>query len=205
MLKKVVLCICLFLMIFSGCKKSSLTPVDYVKWIEDTGNGLRIEKEIGDYTFILQYKPLDYIVAMEQKSKEIKSDILSKREKALQGMDYFTLRISYSDKQKKDVMASGITTEDEYFQRSNYYSEDFQDDISLLVGKDTIACGLFNNVRNYGLAPYMDFVIGFETKDYYAPAKDRLFILNDKVYGCGIIKFTISQSDIEKIPSLKTI
>ena len=82
----------LALVLFS-CSEGKLNVKDYVAYTENESNGLRKVKTISPYTISVQYKPLDYVVALEQRKSAINKEIMEARKKKLDGMEYFTLRI----------------------------------------------------------------------------------------------------------------
>jgi hypothetical protein len=184
-------------------KQSSLPALDYVNWVEEESHGLLIERKMPPLTYRLQYKPMEYIIAQEEKTNDLSKAEVVKRKKELQGMDYFTLRISTSG---KDVLNEGMGSKEEYYMRQNYLTYDFQKDIVLVRGKDTLGCSLFQMVGNYGLAPYVDFVIGFENKagEGSQVGSDKEFILADEAFGNGILKFIVKKENINRIPEIKT-
>ncbi len=188
-----------------GCKHSSLKPAAYVKWIENKENKLKVEKKIGETKFILQYKPIPYMVFQEEKNLELDKSHFSKRAEELSEMQYYSLRILPSER-NRDVLTVGINSEQEYFDRVNYFSFNFQNDIKLLDGEDTLYCTQFQFVNNYGLAPYADFVIAFKKQPEEIRLEktlaDKKFIIEDKVFGNGMVKFNIEKDIVNNIPSV---
>lgn len=196
---------CVSSMLLFSCKgKNELSPQEYVKWVEDPSNGLKVERKMDAVIYSVQYKPLAYIVAKEEKNNSIKKSTLETREKILEKMQYYTLRMATNG---KDLLTVNSPSQQEYYQRQNYLTYELQHDIALVDGADTLSCGLFQAVGNYGLAPYMDFVLGFERKDTLQekPMNDKELILEDKVFGNGILKFTIKKEDIHKLPEITTL
>jgi hypothetical protein len=203
-LNNLLCCFVLLLLIFSGCNKNSkLTPEKYVAWVENPDNGLRVERKMGRITYAVQYKPYDYVIAKEEKNNNIKKSIVETRYKALNKMQYYTLRIQTTG---NDLINENSPSQQEYYQRQNYLTFEFQNDIQLIDGKDTLSAELFQMVGNYGLAPYVDFVIGFKSKDNVQNQieHDKEFILEDKIFGNGILKFVVKKEDINKTPEIKT-
>jgi hypothetical protein len=189
----------------SSCqdRPSSLSPREYIKWVEDEDNGLLVDRKMPPLSYRVQYKPVDYIIAREERTDKLSKETILKRRKDLQKMDYFTLRISTNG---KDVLNEGVQSKEEYYMRQNYLTYDFQKDIALVIGTDTAGCSLFQMVGNYGLAPYVDFVIGFERKanEENEVTADREVILADQTFGNGILKFIIKKENINHVPEIKT-
>jgi hypothetical protein len=186
--------------IFFGCARKDLSPLEYVKWVEAESHGLNLKKQIGEFEFGLQYKPHDYIALMEKKDENISSYDLNKRVAELGGLDYYTFRISSS--KSKEILSAGISSENEYYQRLEYFMSPMQDDISMVIGKDTIPCTLFHFERTYGLTPYCNFVMGFPSVK--EENSDRKFIYNDRILGTGNVIININNSDLKNIPTLVT-
>lgn len=173
----------------------------YVNYVESPENGLRQEKKIDKMAYMLQYKPLEYIAIREFRSTDIQGSDIKKRIEKMSDLQCFNLRVMAADKQS-DVGRLGSNSDQEFTQRNTYMSFDMQNDIYLLDGDDTLPCGLFQYVNNYGLAPYADFVLAFANNDMQKN-EDKTFVYEDKLFGGGIVKFQIRKEDIENTPMLK--
>ncbi|MCK6648972.1 MAG: hypothetical protein L6Q66_04905 [Bacteroidia bacterium] len=180
-----------FLFLFS-CGITSLDRNEYISYIENVDNGLNVIKTVGEINYSIQYKPEDYIMIKE---RSYGNKVLIEN-----NMYYFTLRLALSDK-SKDILKYNISSPSEYYQRVNYYSFGFQDDILLFSGMDTLECSLFQYVPSYGLSPSADFVLGFEKVG--ESENDLQFVLDDKIFGAGIVKLVVRDKDIKNIPLLK--
>src|SRR3954471_7951859 len=197
-------CLTIVLFIAYGCgQNDKLLPKEYEAWVENPKNGLCVERKMNPLSFSIQYKPLEYIVIKEEKSNSIMQSKINSRSNVLKKMQYFGLRIKTAE--GGDILAVNSPAEQEYLQRQNYLMNDFQNDIQLVDGKDTLACALFQAVGNYGLAPYIDFMMGFETKDSIPKhiLNDKEVIVDDRVFGNGILKFIIKKEDINNTPEIK--
>lgn len=175
-----------------ACTKKKLGSEAYLKYVEDKNNGLQVSKDIKDIRYSVQYKPAQYILLKERVAESNAND--------LAGMQYYTLQYSLVDK-SKDIMRAHIEKQNEYYERVNYFSFGLQNDIYVVEDKDTLDCKLFNYVRSYGLSPMADFVLGFNE----TPGKetsDKTFVIEDNIFGGGIIKLKINQEDILNIPEL---
>lgn len=187
--------------ISQGDSKKSLEPVEYVKWIENPENGLKVEKPIGDYQFTLLYKPLEYIVLKEAKQLEIKKSELKKGVEEISDFDYFTFQIG-TVKNVEDVLKFGVNTNEEFQKRVDYFSFRMQNDLKLVDGKDTLQCSLFHFERTFGIAPYCTFVLGFEKGG--KELKNKTLIYNDEILGLGPVKLMIQAENLNNIPQLIT-
>src|SRR5688500_13376576 len=63
-----------------------LSVPEYVDWIDNKENGFRSEKTIGDLTFMLQYKPHEYILSSEDQESEISTEALKNRLEQIKGL-----------------------------------------------------------------------------------------------------------------------
>lgn len=192
-MKNIIIVFITFCFISFSCTKKKLNQVDYMRYVENEENGLRIIKNMGEVNYILQYKPIDYVQLKENRN----SETINLEE--LEDMQYYTLSYALKDNYNKDILRYDLNSQNEYYERVNYFSYGFPEDIFLVEGKDTIACDLFNYVRSYGLSPRADFIIGFK-KTSSKNIEDKLVVVDDKVYGGGIIKLKILAEDLENIP-----
>lgn len=187
--------------VLSGCKdNNNLEAKDFVVYVENVNNGLRISKEIGDQKIEVQYKPLEYMSAKEcikTRSTVNKADLEDYRKKHA-ALQYFTLR--YSMKNKTSVLKYGLSNENEYFERQNYFSFGLENDIKLIEGKDTLSCALFVFERNYNLSPDVTFEIAFEKRSDLV--SDKIVMINDKSLNIGNVNIKIAKSDLENMPKL---
>ncbi len=186
-----------------ACNRDTLSPLQFVQWVDSEKNGLLVKKEIGDYEFSLQYRPEEYIVLMEEKNEQISREKINMRKKRLEGLEYYTLRIG--SKRNTDVLKTGVGSEQGYYDRLGYFIADMENDISLIEGNDTLACSLYHFERNYGMTPRCTFLLGFEkSKEKKNGSSDRTLLFADRALGTGPVYLKIKQSDITNIPELKT-
>lgn len=185
--------------LFYSCSQDSLSPSEFMRWVEDPNNGLNKSKTIGAFELQIQYKPLEYIAVQEGRSELISESEVQTRIDELEGLDYYTLRIGSLE--GTEMIQSGAVSEQEYQSRSFYFDALAFQDMKLVAGGDTLACVLYHFERNYGLAPYNNMVLAFE-KPMHRDS-DRQFIFEDQVLGLGPVKFTIAYQDISSVPPLK--
>jgi hypothetical protein len=188
-----------------GCTDSIvLDPIAYVKWVKNPANGLQQDKAVGAYVFSAQYKPLPYIVAQEERKEELEKVVLEKRVTTLgDHFHYFNLKIK-SKEGNLSPTGNGALSDRMYQQRLSYFTLDMQRDLYLVQKKDTLPCSLYQFVRNYDVAPYVNFTIGFESPTKIDFEEDLTLILEDKVLGSGTLKFLFDQSSLQRIPKIKT-
>lgn len=182
-----------------SCSTPSLDPVEYAHWIEDESNGLKVSKELDDFEFELQYRPIEYVSVIESRGEPITDQALKVYQTDRSGLQYYNLKIT--SKVSAEMLKTGIYSEEEYRSRLYYFTGPAQYDISLVQGQDTLPCLLFHFERNYGIAPYNNIVLAFENS---ITNEDRQFLFFDQVLGVGTVKLTIARESIDGIPALKT-
>ena len=190
-------CILLIFSIFLSCNSNSLSPTDYLKWIAEHRTLLTDSHRQNDVTAALTYLPSDWLAINE--AGQNPEQIAAVR-KEYEGLEYYRLRLAASDGQG-DILQLRASGTDAYYQRVEYFSFGFQNDLRLLSGPDTLPCRLFHFERNYGAAPYMDFMLGFDQNA--GNNYDRRLIYYDRVYSDSTIQLTIPFINIHRIPNLK--
>jgi hypothetical protein len=177
--------------------KDKLTAEKYLQWVEQPKNGLRVQKTIEDYEYDAQYKPVEYILLKE--NRHLTQDALVKQKKALEALDYFTLRLSNIS--SKDFLKGNVSNKYSYQEILNYYAYEMQKDIQLIEGSDTIKCALYHFERNYGLAPFRSFVLGFERISRQSD-EDKILIIHNRIANQGIVKMRINSIDLNAVPTV---
>ena len=192
---------CLSSLLFTSCEKDTLPAAGYVQWVENEDNGLRISKQMGDYKLTVQYKPLDYVVLMEEKTEKLAALLLKQRTAQLDQMQYFSLRLQSA------IPGANVSDlaliDNDHASVINYFTFGMQENIYLVEGKDTLSCKLFQFERTYDLAPYVDFVLAFDQPADKQPS-DKVFVFNDTKLGIGPVRFQVSNNTISAIPHLIT-
>jgi hypothetical protein len=180
-----------------------LQPVEYVSWIENPENGMKQEKVIGDLSFTVQYKPLEFIALKTLGPSAANEKTVQEARKEYEGMQYYTLTIN-NNAGVSDLLKYEVSDMQEYQQRVSYFSFDMQRDLLLVEGEDSLRCRLFHYERVYGLAPYATFLLGFDL-----PAKksqevrDKLLVYRERVFETGMLKFRIKAENLNNVPELK--
>ena len=199
---KIFFCIVAGILLFS-CTGKELSPVEYVKWIENENNGLRKSKTMDELEFQVQMKPNDYVLLKEENINPLqkKSDF-EKEKKQLGDMQYFTLKIKVPD--DTDPLKYKIADKNEYFARVKYYSFDIQNDLSLVDGNDTVPCSLMHFERTFGISPEIICLLGFPPSKSKDGVQDKTFMYYDRVFNTGNLVFNFSKKDILQAPKLKS-
>lgn len=187
---------------FPGCGGNEFDPAEYIQWVENSDHGLKVKKSIGSIDFILQYKPIDYVIVKQAGNGKADKNFMDNEKKQMEDMQYYTFSIAVTDVQA-DILKYKLGKPEEFEERINYYSSQMQNDLLLIDGKDTLKCLLFHYERNYGLAPFSNFLLAFENIKTAERNCDKTLIYDDAMLGSGQVKLTIKAEDIISIPNLK--
>ena len=197
-----------FLTIIMACNSSKLRPQEYVRWVENEDHGIRISKRISDIKYTLQYEPLPYVVAIDEKQQVLSKKLLEEGIKRKEGMQYYLFRIE-SKGSEKDILKIGLANNSKacYGDLVQYMSFDMQYDIQLIEGNDSLPCKLYQLERSYEITPYVYILLAFDdpnnnSSETEKTAFDKILIYKDKVFSSGTVRMQIKAKDIEKIPSI---
>lgn len=187
--------------VLCGCRPpGALAPEDYLKWIADESHGLVQERAFDDLLFRLRYRPIEAL-ALQQKGMAADSASLAPAIAERRGAYYFDLRI-WSLKEQ-DVLSKGSEAPEDYHYKQYYFTSLVGDDLSLVLGRDTLHCALAHFERTYGTTPFNDLVMSFLDEATGPLDKDIRFIYNDRAFGVGRVEFLIRKEDILRVPALK--
>lgn len=181
-----------------GCG-GNLSPKEYISWAHDEAHGLRKSKTLNNIRFEVQYKPAEYIIAMESKGKSIQKSQYDKRKKELEGMEYFDFRI-YPPEGYASIVLYGLSHPSESQSRLNYFSFGMQQDLSLEFESGRNSCKLYHFERASDMAPHRTFVLGFPRNPDSAP--DLTFVYNGQEFNTGPVKLKFEQKDLSNLPQI---
>jgi len=186
---------------FALCKNRELVelPVkEFVEAVETKSSGI-FSKTIGDITYSLQYKPLDYVILRELKEDKNNTDKYKELIKEYGQYEYYTLELK-ANEFNDEILKYNLHSEKDYEDRVKYYAFKFQDDLTLIQDNDTSHCLSYHFERNYGLSPKVKFLLGFKKLN---DEKDRVFVCNEPFLGNSIVKINIDPQELKRIPKLK--
>jgi len=179
-----------------------LDPIDYVRWVNEKENNLVFQKSIDNIQFSILFKPIDYIICKELRKDQISEAEYENIKSQLGDLQYFDLRVKVNGF-NEEFLKYNLSSSSDYDRKVNYCAFQMQSDIKIVEGLDTIPCSLFHFERAFDVVPYGEFILGFEKSN--RPAKEKTFILYDKIFNKGIVKFTFDVSNITHLPKLRTI
>ncbi len=184
------------LLLFTSCKKR-LDISEYKQWVKNEGNGLYRKREVAGIRFEAQYKPIEFIV-LSKSHGEISKEILARKVKELDGMQYYDLKITVPS---GDLIKNGTSSMDEVYKRMYYFSFGFQNDIKLDEDGKLSDCKLFHFERTYDLKASKVFVLGFDASD--KPHATKTLRIDSPYLGTGVVNIKFEEKDLKDIPDLK--
>lgn len=187
-------------LIFSfGCKEEGTSTSDFIKWVENDKNGLKVSKQFENFIVTTQYKPLPYQALRQLKQVNPPRNQFKKEMEELDGLEYFNLVIRLANN-NGDVLKEKINSENDYYQRIKYFSFEIQKDLVLKYGNGaTKPCVFSHFERNFGISSAITITMAFESENIQS---DKTLEFNDKVLGLGKIELQISEHSINNIPNL---
>ncbi len=183
--------------LLASCQ-DKVQPATYAKWVENQENGLRQTQIVEDYIFSLQYKPIEYMVALQERTPKLQTNVLKREKEKMEGLQYFNFKLSTLSGNPA-LSNEKIDFED----KNRYLTSGMQKDLFLLEGTDTLQCRMFHFEGANGILPYDNCVLAFDKNE--DNNKDRTFLYRADKLGLEWIKMTIKAEDIQRIPQLKTI
>lgn len=183
-----------------SCKPTRLQRKDYIKWIENADNGLKMNREISDFEILVQFKPTEYIIELEKSRFKMTTEEIIQRRNSLDSLYFYTVTLKSKDG-KTPFLKNGIADESSYFDRLRYYLADAEHDFYLVSGKDTISPVIYHFEQNYGLGPYNKIDIAFESMNINKKPS-WLFVYDDKKLGVGSLSFEYLKNNLENIPDI---
>ncbi|MBN2786873.1 MAG: hypothetical protein JXQ69_00990 [Paludibacteraceae bacterium] len=198
-----IILIILTLILFSCStnRNSYIYPFEYLKWINTHNTKLSKDTIIGDYDFLFQYKPLNYLVLSDLNSiNEVKSAMFDSVLQEYKGVQYYLLRIKPLEQFADNKYL--LNKETVFDKEIEYFAFHMKQDLKLVEANDTLPCMMFNYDRVYRNAPYYTFLLGFEQKEV-AVLTDKTLLFNDKKIGVGLISIIISKDSLNQEPKIK--
>lgn len=195
MLKTTAPFILLFLVIaLNSCKKEPISADEYVSYVRNPDNGLRISHSISGVNYTIQYKPLKYMEIVEPSLgiKDTNSSLLC-----------FNLEIEIQNNKKTDILKYKIASQDDYLNRINYLSYGLSNELDLTVNGLKASCVLFSYIPSYGMSPKIECMLGFER-----PTQEKIQNLNlqfnDQMFDNGTINFSYDPNALNNLPEIKS-
>ena len=199
-MKRSIIYMLIFSVVLCASCKHGVPPGEYVRYVENPNNGLKVKQEVNGVGYILQYQPIEYCVMLEKRSFSIPSEIFKEEYKRFQGLEHYILRI---DKTEMDSLVNKLGDSSHYKKSiTEYFDFNIQKDIKLVEGTDTIPCGLCQ--IDAGMASSYTFTLGFPNKNNEPSSlSDRYIIYSNKILNTGNVTLCVKGKDVKGIPNLK--
>lgn len=201
---KIVVSFLFMVFFFVSCQtlnftaKTKMLPIDYVGWVENDANGLKVSVHDGIYMYELQYQPIEYLILQEVRSTQISSKELKAACQKRDGLLYFTLKMQTEE-------GKGILSDKDldFEHKSSYLLSGLQNDMLLVAGLDSLHCVMCHLETANNLVPYDQCVLAFEKPK--SKNENLVFIFKTDKYKEGFLKIIVEREDIKKTPKLKTL
>ncbi|MBS1637740.1 MAG: hypothetical protein JST26_17625 [Bacteroidetes bacterium] len=187
------------LLLFSACGKKSLDKKEYLDWYNSDQNTLIKTKTIDGVGLDMKLKVQDYFLAA--------NDAVTTNATTEDPYWDVDFRMSSVDKSKRIAdMLTAKFGQDGEVNMDLWLAFGMKDRIKLYTAIDTVNCTMFHQVRNYDLAPYLDFTIGFPVDK---KINKTLFNEGFKIrvdlaeFGMGSQDFEYKASDFDQLPQLE--
>jgi hypothetical protein len=161
--------------VFCASCTAELNPVEYIKWVEDEKNGLKVSSYNDSHKFELQYCPASYWHA--------KGDTTS------DDLDVFILKIEQLESNNWNISDS----------MRYYCSYKMQNDILLEQNNKTYPCALFHYESSYSIDNRQTFLIGFSGIDKILTEDFLVHIKRNRYWNANKLSFSFEKMVLPKL------
>lgn len=181
---------------------AELPPSEYINWIKNTRHGLTASGIQNHITYSALFTPIEFVALQQITPENISKDLFDEVKKSLEGVQYFTL--SLMTPSGEDIVSYKTFSEKQKEERYQYYSYQFQHDLKLVDGNDTLQCVMFHHERTFGVIPYTNFLLGFPLTGGLEEnvVNNKTLLVNDKNTGVKPVALAITATALNQIPKL---
>jgi hypothetical protein len=208
-----ILCPAIISILMICCDSTKLPESEYISVSNTQKKDLSSHKTIGRITYSLRYLPIDDMILKEYSGEISKQGTLDSLRNEYGDFQYFTLKLSYQSDgtPQYELLKYELASAEQYQQRLLYCISEISNDIYLENGGKILPCRFSHMVRNFDVASYIEFSLGFDRpqeeqiaiKQYNSPVySDKTLIFQDKIFGNGKIKLKILGENINNHPKL---
>lgn len=199
---KIVLSLFLLLLLQASCNTSISSIDDYKAWFNMPENGFVKSKIVNGFSFTVQHRPVDLMILNELKSFSNYDDkILDSLRDSYGNNKYFLLEISPEKDVTEGVNFYNLFSDyDSYSEAVNELAFKLNEQLSLIIGGDTLKPSLHIYEQVYELSSVQKFLVAFQTEDKEM-ANQMTFVYNDDLFRAGRLKFNFTNKP-EDIPQL---
>ena len=139
---------------------SVLNADDVMNWYKKNNELFINSKSLGDITYEMRYIPEPVVRAHDTQKITLQG---AEQKEVITDQIHFVYKIQ-NNASNKDLLRKGITGEQPYFERVEYFSYYAHNDFKLVQGSDTLQCQDVHFERTFGLTPYITLNLTFLTK-----------------------------------------
>ncbi len=188
------------LMLSCSEKPDILPSIEYINWTESEKSGLVSTKTIDEITFSVYYLPKEAMALRETGAAPTDTEWKHAVEEK-GNMQYY--KVVYNLKNSnQDILKYNLNDETEYFSRTNYLAFGVDKYVYLLNGKDRLPCRMHQFTPHYGISPKAEILFAFDELDK-EHEQDITFVIEDQLFGMGILQFEFTAENIKNIPSIQ--
>jgi hypothetical protein len=186
--------------LFFGCAKKFISPKEYISWYES--KKCFYEKNIMTDSFQFQAKYLTpgYLALTNLKDSALTEERYRRQYIRYFDKYYFAL-VVYSNNEKRDVLRVGGVSDSIGKHRFLHLANNFQDDLWLFCGKDSLRCSAYKYHHDYG-ANFNTFILTFERLPSWENKTLKL-TYKDKIFGVGSLTFKFKGNEFRRAPYFK--
>lgn len=111
---------------------------------------------------------------------------------SVDGYYYFDIKFQKQETTKPDK------------EKTMYLNFAMQQDFILAIGRDSVIPSICQKIEN-GMAGSYQYTLAFDKRGKDMNKEDLALVYRDKIFGIGMLAFVYKQSDIRKIPKLKSL
>lgn len=198
----------LLLLMLVACNKTTVnTYEEYLAWLNDSDNGLTMDKKAGGIIIKVKHLPSNYLAYQDllhesHVNKDIVDSLINNYDKSLT----FLLNIGVDGNTKKgDIMYHDVNNYEEYKKKLYNMNFDIEKKISLTINEKEYFPVLAHLENVYGLTESRNIMVVFvpetENEQSFYDAKEIAFTYDDELFKTGINHFVFKRENINNIPS----
>lgn len=187
-------------MIWIGCGQNTFeTESELWSYIKDVNNGYSFEKQVGNVSYRLTYRPTDILVKQELGNDDRAKSVDSLRNKYGNYL-YFNLSMSVNG---KELLSSRVGDRNDFGSMVNLMAFGMTDKVHLVSGRrDTIAMIDYVFPRMYGISNSADILLVYPRDERLFESDHLQFTVEDLGFNTGEVGFKIPTKNLKEEPKL---
>lgn len=187
----------LFFLFSCEIEPQELSADAYHSWYQKHSSAFESEKTINNIVYNVKLIPYEVLLL---ESDTI--DYADYQAKVKENKGLFKIVLSIRVPGKIDPLRYKISNQEAYNMRLNYFSFDVKHDIYIEVGQQKFLCTDVMFMRSYGLKPEIEMILNIPINYHIQDLSDMTFVLNDVVFGSGLVKIKLDTDILNNIPKL---